>query len=59
MWADGRKLKGLIRRREAEAVGKAGPANGGVAFEAEERSDGIVGLIAISQTCDIVRRTAD
>ena len=35
----------------------ASPAEGAEAFEAEEHSGSIVGLIAISQTCDIVRRT--
>ncbi len=32
-------------------------AEGGNLFDAEEISDGIVGLVVISQTCDIVRRT--
>ena len=35
----------------------AAPAEGEEAFDAEEHADGIVGLIAISQTCDIVRRS--
>lgn len=35
----------------------AGPAENEDAFEAEEHLEKIVGLIAISQSCDIVRRT--
>ena len=35
----------------------AGVAECGDAFEAEEHVDGIVGLVVISQTCDIVRKT--
>ena len=35
----------------------AGVSEDGSAFDAEEHSDGIVGLVAISQTCDIVRKT--
>lgn len=35
----------------------AGPAEGDEHFDAEETIENIVGLVAISQTCDIVRRT--
>ena len=35
----------------------AGVAECEGAFEAEEHVDGIVGLVVISQTCDIVRKT--
>lgn len=35
----------------------AGLADGAEAFDAREQTEGIVGLVAISQTCDIVRRT--
>lgn len=35
----------------------AGLAEGDELFDAEETTDNVIGLVAISQTCDIVRRT--
>ena len=35
----------------------AKPPTGGFPFDAGEKTDGIIGLVVISQTCDIVRRT--
>ena len=37
----------------------AKPSAGGYPYDAKELTEGIVGLVIISQTCDIVRRTGE